>query len=168
MPEEIRTDKSKPEKKRSMAAYVLPAFLILLLAANILIRVATPRVNLYEEGKDAITSYGKAIYVLPEGSYEVLGSFADEAGSTSHIPMYTWERQYFSILVTDASGEKFVMAARVQGREMHALSTGRPVELKGMVSSLSDEKAAKLQESMPYAARTLVYCCLNDNGNKDF
>ena len=81
----------KEEKRKSPAVYAFLAFMAALLIANICIRVAIPRVNLYEEGRGSLEAYPRAVYTLPKGTYEVLGSFGSEAGSASHIPFKTWE-----------------------------------------------------------------------------
>ena len=154
----------KEEKRKSPAVYVFLAFMAALLIANICIRVAIPRVNLYEEGKNSLEAYPRAVYTLPEGTYEVLGSFGSEAGSASHIPFKTWERRYYCILVSDSAGQQYVMAARVQGRELQALEAGTAVELKGLVSGLSEERAKAMHDAALNASAEMVDRCINDNG----
>ena len=154
--------------RKDVMFYVFLVFLIVLLGANIYIRVAIYRVNLFEEGKSSLGIHAHTQYTLPEGTYTVLGKFAGEYGSTSHITFSAIERKYFSVLVTDAHGEQFVMAARVQGRELSALEEGRTVELKGLGSELAPEKEALMRESLADMAADISGYCIYDNGEGGF
>lgn len=158
----------RKENRRGVVFYVLLVFLIVLLGANIYIRVSINRVNLYEEGKRSLGIHAHTLYTLPEGSYTVLGSFAEEYGSTSYITFSAFERKYFSLLVTDACEEQFIMAARVQGRDLSALEEGRAVELKGLGSKLTSEKAALMYESLTDMAVDITDYCLYDNEENYF
>lgn len=56
------------------------------------------------------------------------------------------------------------MAARVQGRELQALEAGTAVELKGLVSGLSEERAKAMHDAALNASAEMVDRCINDNG----
>ena len=159
------TEKNKYQKKkpRNKAAYALMAFLTVLLLANIYIRVATPRVNLYEEGRRALGIHHPSLYTLPEGTYTILGEFSTEFGSTSHITFSAIERKYFNLLVTDAGGDQFIIAARVQDRELQALEEGRSVELKGLGAQLIPELADMMYISLGDTIVDITGYCIYDN-----
>ena len=160
-------NKYQEKKPRNKAAYALMAFLTVLLLANIYIRVATYRLNLYEEGRRTLGTHAHTLYTLPEGTYAVLGEFAMEYGSTSVITFSAIERRYFSLLVTDADGDQFIIAARVQDRELRALEEGRSVELKGLGGQLTPEKADMMNRSLGDTIVDITGYCIYDNGIKD-
>ena len=129
--------------------------------------MATPRVNLYEEGRRALGIHHPSLYTLPEGTYTVLGEFSTEFGSTSHITFSAIERKYFNLLVTDASGDQFIIAARVQDSELQALEEGRSVELKGLGAQLIPELADMMYGSLGDTMVDITGYCIYDNGIKD-
>lgn len=144
------------------------AFLTVLLLANIYIRVATYRLNLYEEGRRTLGTHAHTLYTLPEGTYTILGEFAREYGSSSLITFSAIERKYFILLITDAGGDQFIIAARVQDRELQALEEGRSVELKGLGTYLTSEKADMMYRSLGDTTVDIIGYCIYDNGIMDF
>lgn len=155
--------KKNNQRKRSMAKYILPVFLLLLLIANIWIRVSVRKADIAAEGEAALKLSGRVRYTLPEGSYEVEEPFGEVSGSSSSVPMMTWDRVYFNVKVTDRKGRQFYMAVRVQGKELEALLNGTPAELKGLGSPLSKEDAERQKASVHDASLPVYPVCLNDN-----
>ena len=151
------------QERSPMVRFVLCAFLLLLLLANIWIRVSVRKVNIAAEGEAALQISGSVRYTLPAGSYVVEEPIGKSSGSSSAIPYMTWDRVCFNVKVRDRSGKQFYMAVRVQGKELKALQEGIAVELKGLGSRLDDEMAER-QRNAVYEPSIPVYpVCLNDN-----
>lgn len=103
---------------------------------------------------------GKYYYLYPD-DYTVLCNF-DEFVTTDSTYMLTKIYYYFNVLVTDNSGEQFIMAVRTDDKTEY-LKSGTRVTLCGMVSDLEDDVKDKQLKYVNESTIDVIPKCLNDN-----